>query len=175
MRFVSKQLSLPGVVLLSPAYSQDARGFSATTFSGEEFEALGIRSHFVEGYTSYSKKDVIRGLHFQRAPHAQDKLVRCSQGDIYAVVADCDPRSPTAWAHVAVRLAGTTQQLLFVPGSYAFGFCVTGEGALVEYKLSSPYHPESAGGVAYNDPKLAIPWPTSAPLLSERDAQWPFV
>lgn len=172
-RFKAEAMPLPGVVVITPRLYHDVRGTSVTVYAADEFDALGIKSHFVEDYTSRSKKNVLRGLHFQRSPYAQDKLVRCSQGEIFAVVADCNPSSASYRHHVHVTLSAKDQTMLFVPGTYAFGFCVTGEDATVEYKLSDTFHPESAGGVLYNDPVLAIAWPITEPILSEKDAQWP--
>lgn len=173
MRFVAEQLALPGVCAIAPNVASDLRGFSSTTYSAEEFKALGITSEFVEGYTSYSHKDVVRGLHFQRAPYAQDKLVRCAQGEIMSVVADVDPTSSSYGQHVSLRMDSAKQNMLFVPGKYAYGFCVVSDGALVEYRLSNTYQPQTADGVRYDDPRLAIEWPTTKPILSEKDTQWP--
>ena len=175
LRFEGKSLSLPGVMHITPLVFSDERGFSVTTYSTEEFEALGIPSHFVESFTSRSRKGVIRGLHFQSSPYAQDKLVRCSQGEIFAVVADCQKTSETFRQHVSVTLSADIQAMLFVPGQYAFGFCVTGDDALVEYRLGDFFHPEVAGGVRYNDPALEIPWPVKDPILSQKDKEWPLL
>jgi len=136
---------------------------------------LGVTTHFVQDYTSYSARHVIRGLHFQAPPHAQDKLVRCSQGEIFDVVADRDPRSSTYGRHVSTVLTGALQSMLFIPGHYAHGFCVISDGAMIEYKMSEYYHPESASGVRYDDPTFTIAWPVSNPILSEQDTQWPLL
>lgn len=171
--FTVQELALPGVLLVTPTVYTDERGFSLTTYAADECAALGIPSQFVQDYVSYSKKDVIRGLHFQRAPHAQDKFVRCARGAVLDVVLDHDPASPTFRTHLAVELSAEKSEMLFVPGRYAHGFCVTSdEGALVEYKLSGGYHPEVAGGIRFDDPAFAINWPTASPVLSEQDKQW---
>lgn len=174
-RFHVQELALLGVLSVAHNLFKDERGLSATTYSAAEFAELGIHTVFVEGYTSRSRKGVVRGLHFQRAPHAQDKLVRCSVGEIYAVAADYDPVSPTYKRHVAVTLSAQDGVMLFIPGVYAFGFAVTGEEALVEYKIGGAFNPESAGGVRYDDPALAIPWPVTEPIMTEKDKQWPLL
>ena len=174
-RFKAEVLSLRGVLCINPSVFSDERGVSVTTYSADEFEAFGIHPRFVEGFTSRSRKDVIRGLHFQYPPYAQDKLVRCSQGEVFAVVVDYEKTSPTYRQHVSVTLSSETQNILFVPGQYAFGFCVTSDEALVEYKLGDSFHPEAAGGVFYNDPALGISWPVTNPVLSQKDRDWPLL
>ncbi len=171
--FTVEKLSLPGVLLIKPKVFSDVRGYSVVPYHKEEFEKLGITVQFVHDYTSYSVKDVIRGLHFQRAPHAQDKLVRCTKGKILDVVADCDPASATFGTHVSAMLTSEDQTMLYIPGRYAHGFCVVSDDSIVEYKMSDVYHPESAGGVLWNDPLLHIEWPTATPILSDQDTKWP--
>lgn len=171
--FTSTELALPGIFLITPILREDERGTSASMYQRDEFAGLGIHSTFVQDYVSYSKKGVIRGLHFQRAPHAQDKLIRCAVGTICDIVVDHAPGSPTFSQHVAIELDAKEGNMLFVPGHYAHGFCVlSNEGALVEYKLSDGYHPELAGGIRYNDPFFAIAWPVVNPIISTQDASW---
>jgi dTDP-4-dehydrorhamnose 3,5-epimerase len=162
-------LALPGVLLVTPKVFVDPRGYSVETYQVEEFEALGIGSGFVQDYLSHSHKGVIRGLHLQRTPYAQDKLVRCAYGEIFDVAADIDPASPTFGTYVSARLKSDEQNMLYVPGNYAHGFCVVSDSATVEYKTRGAYKPEFAVGVAWNDPRLNIAWPTQAPILSEKD------
>lgn len=168
-----QKLNLPGVVLLTPIVHSDERGTSVVTYVAEEILALGIESAFTNEYTSFSVKDVIRGLHFQKPPYEQDKLVRCSHGEIYDVVLDHDLNSPTFGQHVAVTLRRDDQSILYIPGKYAHGFCVVSESAVVEYKLGAPYRSDASSGVRWNDPKFNIPWPTAEPVLSHQDATWP--
>ena len=166
------ELALPGVYLILPKIRADLRGFSTNVYNAETFKTLGITTIFSEDFTSYSKKNVIRGLHFQRSPHMQDKLVRCTKGEIFDVAADCDPTSPTYGQYVSYTLTGAEQSMLFIPGKYAHGFCVVSDEAIMEYKLSDTYHPESVGGARYDDPLLHITWPTTHPILSEADTLW---
>ena len=122
--FQIRELELPGVLLIEPKLWRDERGFFAETFHEEALKAAGITHPFVQDNLSFSKKNVVRGLHFQKAPHAQAKLVRCVSGEILDVVADHNPDSPTFGRHVAVKLSGDTQAMLYVPAGYAHGFCV---------------------------------------------------
>ena len=173
--FTIEQLSLPGVVLVRPKIFPDPRGYAAVTYNIEEFLKLGITTTFKQDFRSYSVKDVIRGLHFQMAPHEQDKLVRCTEGAIFDVAADIDPASPTFGTYVSAHLTAEDQSMLFVPGKYAHGFCVTSQAAGVEYKIGGQYSPSHARGVAWNDPLLNIAWPTSSPALSDQDKSWPLL
>lgn len=172
-RFTVQELKLPGVLLITPQLRRDDRGFSANVYNPAELSAYGIPTSFAEDFTSHSRKGVVRGLHFQRAPHAQDKLVRCAHGEIFDVAADCNPASPTYGRYTFAYLKGTEQTMLYIPGEYAHGFCVLSEEAIVEYKLSDTYHPELVGGARFDDPLLKIKWPISNPILSEQDKSWP--
>lgn len=171
-RFEVKELSLPGVLLLKPKIHSDLRGMSANVYRAADLEACGVTVSFTEDFMSCSKKGVLRGLHFQRSPHAQDKLVRCSNGEIFDVAADCDPTSVTYGQHVSVNLKSENQDVIYIPGKYAHGYCVLSDRATVEYKLSDIYDPEVVGGARFDDPVLNISWPIREPILSERDKRW---
>lgn len=173
--FEIRELELPGVLLIRPKLWKDDRGLFAETFHQEAFTAAGITDLFVQDNFSFSRKNVLRGLHFQTKPHAQAKLVRCVFGEIYDVVADHNPDSPTFGKSVMVTLSGDTQSMLYVPIGYVHGFCVLSNEALVEYKVSDYYHPECASGVRYDDPLLNIAWPVSHPILSEQDKSWQLI
>lgn len=167
------ELDLPGVLLIQPRRWDDTRGFFVETFHQEVLAAAGITHPFVQDNLSFSKKGVLRGLHFQKSPHAQAKLVRCASGEIYDVVADHDQDSATFGKHVAVTLSSEKQNMLYVPARYAHGLCVLSEEAIVEYKVSNYYHPESTSGVRYDSPAFSIAWPVSDPILSEQDTKLP--
>jgi dTDP-4-dehydrorhamnose 3,5-epimerase len=173
--FIIEELALSGVLKVTPKVFIDERGASSVTYTPEAFEGLGIRSKFVQDYFSRSRKGVIRGMHFQRAPHAQDKLVRCVYGEIFDVAIDHDPASPMYGTSVSAILRADEQSMLFIPGRYAHGFCVLSDEAIVEYKLSDMYHPESAGGVRYDDPVFGIRWPSTEPIVSQQDISWPLL
>lgn len=173
--FEIKELDLPGVLLLQPKRWDDSRGFFAETFHRESLAAVGITLLFVQDNLSFSKKNVLRGLHFQKKPHAQAKLVRCASGEIFDIATDHNSDSTTFGKSVSVILSGEKQNMLYIPAEYAHGFCVLSDEAIVEYKVSEYYHPESASGVRYNDPVFSIEWPVDDPTLSEQDAQWPML
>lgn len=170
--FEIEALGLPGVFLIRPKRFEDDRGFFMETFHQEAFVAAGIKHSFVQDNLSSSKKNVLRGLHFQKKPYAQAKLVRCVSGDICDVVADYNPESPTFGKSIMVSLSGSTQQVLYVPAEYAHGFCVLSDEAMIEYKVSDYYNPESVSGVRYDDPIFNIRWPVANPILSEQDKSW---
>jgi len=171
--FKIAELALPGVLLIEPRVCNDERGATINPYSVKEFAENGIDTSFVQDLTSYSKKNVLRGLHFQHPPHEQTKLVRCSSGKIFDVVADYNIQSPTFGQHISVTLKGEDQTSLYIPDSYAHGFCVLSEDAVVEYKLGSAYHQESVGGIRFDDPAFDIPWPIIDPIISEQDKEWP--
>lgn len=171
--FTAKELALPGVLLITPKLFPDSRGFFVETFHKEALAAAGITDVFVQDNLSLSRRGVVRGLHYQKTPHAQAKLVRCASGKIFDVVADHDPASATFGVSVSVELSGDTQAMLYVPGRYAHGFCAVSDEAIIEYKVSDYYAPECAGGVAYNSPLFAVQWPVTDPILSAQDKLWP--
>ncbi len=166
------ETNLPGVLLLTPPQYADARGYFSEIYNPDTFSALGITTIFTQDSVSFSHKNVIRGMHFQSAPHAQDKLVRCARGKVYDVAADIDPASPTYGDYVGFELTDELQQMLFIPGKYAHGFCVLSDEALIEYKIAGPQVPSAARGVLFNDPVLSIDWPVADPILSEKDGGW---
>lgn len=170
--FEIRELDLPGVLLIQPKKRGDERGFFMETFHKEVMAAAGIIVEFVQDNVSFSRKGVLRGMHYQTAPHAQDKLVRCVYGNIFDVVADCDRASATFGKHISVSLSGETQVMLYVPKKYVHGICVLSDEAILEYKVSDYYHPECIAGIAYNSKILNIPWPITEPILSEQDKKW---
>lgn len=173
--FKIQELALPGVLLLTPRVLRDSRGFFVETYNERTLAPFGIRDRFVQDSLSHSAKGVLRGLHMQRAPHGQIKLVRCAAGEIFDVAADCDPNSKTYGKHTATRLKSKEATMLYIPAKYHHGFCVISEEATVEYKVGDFYAPESATGIRFDDPVLNIPWPVTDPILSDQDKSWPFL
>ena len=173
MPFTFTDLGLPGVKLVHPLVLADARGFFMETFKRGDYEAAGLPGAFVQENHSRSARDTLRGLHFQRPPKAQAKLVRVVVGEIFDVAVDIRPDSPTFGRWVGTTLSGENRGMLFVPSWCAHGFCVTSEVAEVEYKMTAEYAPDLERGLMWNDPHLGIDWPTAAPVLSERDRRWP--
>lgn len=165
--------TLPGVLLIRPRVFGDERGFFLETFSAERYrQAAGIEQPFVQDNHSRSRRGVLRGLHFQRT-RPQGKLVGVARGSVFDVAVDIDPASPTCGRHVGVELSDANHLQLWIPPGYAHGFCVLSEVADFVYKCTDYYRPEDEGGLAWNCPRLGIPWPIDAPLLSAKDQCYP--
>src|SRR5687768_15352389 len=175
MPFSFERTALPGVVIIEPKVYEDQRGFFMETYKKSEFARGGIGDDFVQENHSRSVAGTLRGLHLQRPPKAQAKLVRVVEGEIFDVAADIRPESPTYGKWVSVVLSSENRQSIFVPAGYAHGFCVVSPEAQVVYKTTDEYAPELESGVRWDDPLLAIPWPCAEPLLSHRDKQWPYL
>ncbi len=167
---------LSGPLLIEVRRFGDARGVFAETFSRRDFAALGIAEEFVQD--NWSRSDAagtVRGLHFQRPPHVQAKIVRVLRGAILDVAVDLRRSSPTYAQHVAVELEEGDGRMLYVPGGFAHGFCTLRPGTEVAYKVSDVYAPACDGGVIWDDPEIGIEWPVD-PLdvvLSDKDAKLP--
>lgn len=151
----------------------DERGYLMETYKRSEFIAAGLNAEFVQENQSRSVYGTLRGLHLQRPPKAQAKLVRVIDGTVFEVVADVRRESPTFGQWIGIVLSAESQRSLFVPAGYAHGFCVTSAEAQVVYKMTAEYAPELEDGVRWDDPVLGITWPISSPRLSVRDARWP--
>lgn len=164
------------VVLLRTPRHGDARGWFSETWSRARFAAAGIDCDFVQDNQSWSEaQGVVRGLHFQRPPYAQAKLVRCLRGAILDVVVDLRAGSPSFGRHYAVELTAESGDQLFVPPAFAHGFVTLKPGTEVAYKVSAPYAPAHEAGLAWDDPDLAIDWPLAVDqaILADRDRIWP--
>ncbi len=166
-------LSLSGLKLIKPTVFHDSRGFFLETFQQTLYEKMGLGS-FQQDNHSYSKKDCIRGMHFQTYP-GQAKLVRVVLGEIYDVAVDIRPNSPTYGQWEAVILDGQAHHQLFIPVGFAHGFCVLSDEAHVIYKVSQPYEATTEKGFRYNDPAVNISWPSNTPILSDRDKEAPLL
>lgn len=173
MPFSFKRLAIADVILIEPRVSSDDRGFFMEAYRRSAFAEAGIHETFVQENHSSSRRGVLRGLHYQRPPHAQSKLVRVLSGTIFDVVVDIRENSPTAGRWVGVTLSGADRQALYVPSWCAHGFCVLSEQAEVLYLASSEYAPDYESGIMWNDPALSIDWPERDPIVSERDQCWP--
>jgi dTDP-4-dehydrorhamnose 3,5-epimerase len=167
MRVVDQPL--PGVLLLEPRVFRDARGFFLETYREDRLAEVGITDRFVQANQSRSLRDTLRGLHWQwRRPQA--KLVRVVTGSIVDAVVDVRRHSPTFGRWCGVELNADNFQQLYVPRGFAHGFCVTSDIADIEYLCSDYYDPGGEAGLLWNDPAIGIQWPTSWPLLSDKDA-----
>jgi dTDP-4-dehydrorhamnose 3,5-epimerase len=165
---------LPGVYVVALEPVQDDRGFFARTWSAEEFGGRGLHTSFAQcGISFTAKKATLRGLHFQKPPHAEAKLVRCTAGAIYDVALDLRPESETFRKWFALELTGANHLSLYIPEGCAHGLLTLTDNCEVYYQISASYHQASATGVRWNDPAFAITWPITDPLLSERDRTWP--
>jgi dTDP-4-dehydrorhamnose 3,5-epimerase len=173
MPFIFHPTRLRGVLIIEPQVFADDRGSFVETYKRSDFVAAGIDVDFVQENHSKSVRGTLRGLHFQRAPKAQAKLVRAIDGEVFDVVVDIQKDSPTFGRWETVVLSAENRRSVYVPAGYAHGFCVTSAEAQVVYKTSAEYAPELEGGVRWDDPGLAIPWPVVAPILSPRDQRWP--
>jgi dTDP-4-dehydrorhamnose 3,5-epimerase len=170
--------AIEGVLIIEPKVFGDERGFFFESFNQRAFnEAVGQPVDFVQDNHSRSAKGVLRGLHFQRPPHAQGKLVRVTQGSVFDVAADIRPDSPTFGRWVGVELSGANHRQMWIPAGLAHGFLVTSDSADFLYKTTDYYRPESEGSVRWDDPDLAIAWPLDGitPSLSAKDAAAPLL
>jgi len=171
-------LAIPDVKLVRPRRHADSRGYFVETWNRREFATAGIDVDFVQDNTSYSKSAcTIRGLHYQRPPRAQAKLVRVLRGAVFDVAVDIRRASPTFGRHVATRLTAEGGEQLFVPAGFAHGFCALEPDTELAYKVSDFYAREQDAGILWNDPALGIDWPLGgrAPVLSERDLKHPLL
>ena len=173
MPFTFKQLNIPDVVLVQSKSFSDDRGFFFESFKESEFLSGGIDKKFVQDNFSHSIRGVIRGLHFQKTPKAQAKLVSVLKGEIFDVAVDIRKNSPTYGKWVSEILSENNHKLLYIPEGFAHGFCVLSEEADVLYKVSNEYSPENEHGIIWNDPKLNIDWPISKPIVSSNDSKLP--
>jgi dTDP-4-dehydrorhamnose 3,5-epimerase len=159
---------IPGVILITPTVHGDARGFFFESYNARDLERIGIDAHFVQDNHSRSAKGVLRGLHYQ-LEHPQGKLVRVAAGAIFDVAADIRVGSPTFGQWFGAILDDVKKQSLWIPPGFAHGFCVLSDSADVLYKATEFYAQPDERGIIWNDPLLAIAWPTSTPILSAKD------
>jgi dTDP-4-dehydrorhamnose 3,5-epimerase len=167
---------IPGVWLVEPHPVHDERGFFARTFCAREFADHGLETCFVQHSTSYSDaRGTLRGLHFQKSPHDEVKLVTCLKGAIWDVVVDLRRGSPTFLRWQAFELSEDNRARLYIPKGVAHGFQSLTDAVEVNYLISTFYAPDATSGVRYDDPAFGIDWPLPPAALSERDRNWPDV
>ena len=172
MRFVPNELNGAYIIELEPIL--DERGFFARTFCEKEFRQKGLISHFIQCNIAWSKTaGILRGMHYQIAPHAEVKVVRCTRGAIYDVIIDLRPNSPTYCKWAAVELTPRCNKMLYVPEGFAHGYQTMEPDTEVSYWMSNFYHPASQHGIRWDDPSFDIDWPISNPILSEKDRSYP--
>lgn len=169
--------AIDGVLIIEPRVFEDARGYFFESFSQREFDEMVMPIRFVQDNESYSSFGVMRGLHFQRPPYTQSKLVRCVKGAVLDVAVDIRKGSPTYGQHVAVELTEDNHRQIFIPKGFAHGFVVLSDTAKFQYKCDEYYHPEADGGINILDKSLNIDWriPTERVILSEKDVKQPLL
>ncbi|NOY22872.1 MAG: dTDP-4-dehydrorhamnose 3,5-epimerase [Acidobacteria bacterium] len=173
MAFIFRDLDgIPDVKAIEPEIYRDERGWFKETHSEDSFARFGI-GPFVQDNVSFSSINVLRGLHFQLPPKAQGKLVQCLSGKIWDVAVDIRKGSPTFGKWVAEHLSADNHHMLWLPAGFAHGFVVLSETALVMYKVTAPYAPDLDHGIRWDDPDLAIRWPISSPVVSDKDQKLP--
>ena len=169
------ETKIPGVVIIEPRLFPDARGYFFESFSKREFEEKVGKIEFVQDNESKSSYGVLRGLHFQKPPYAQSKLVRVVKGAVMDVAVDIRKGSPTFGQHVAVELTEDNHRQFFIPRGFAHGFAVLTDEVIFQYKCDNFYAPASEGAIAWDDPDLGIDWrvPAEKVILSEKDKKHP--
>jgi dTDP-4-dehydrorhamnose 3,5-epimerase len=172
MRFEPTKLHGAWLIEAEPAHDQ--RGFFARTFCIREFEERGLTTRFVQNSTSHSDtRGTLRGMHFQRAPHGEVKVVSCLRGALWDVIIDLRPGSPTYRQWQGFELTEANQRQLYIPEGFAHGFQTLCDGTRASYLISAFYVPEAAAGVRYDDPAFAMEWPLPVSVISEKDRRWP--
>ena len=175
MPFSFKLLSIPEVILIEPKVFLDDRGYFLETFKSSDFLSNNISNNFVQDNLSFSRKNVIRGMHFQRKPKEQGKLVSVIKGRVIDVAVDIRKESPTFMKWIAVELNDSQNAMLYIPAGFAHGFLSLTEEVYLLYKCTNEYDPIADSGIRWNDPDIGIPWPINNPVLSEKDQRLPYL
>ena len=172
MRFTPTRLS--GAFILDPERREDARGHFARTFCRREFEAHGLKPDIAQANIAWNaRKGTLRGMHYQVAPAAETKLVRCTRGALWDVIVDLRPGSRTFLEHIGVELSAENGRQLFVPELFAHGYITLADDTEAAYQVGEFYAPDAERGIRYDDPALDISWPLPVEVISDKDAAWP--
>jgi len=176
MPFSASTTPIQGLFVIEPKVFGDDRGFFMESFKASDFVALGISESFVQDNHSLSRRGVVRGLHFQRAPHAQGKLVRVTRGSVWDVAADLRPGSPTFKKWYGLELSPENHRIFWISEGCAHGFIALEDSSELQYKCTREYHQASDAGIRWDDPDINIEWPDvgQAPILSPKDAALPY-
>jgi len=175
LSFTFKKLSITDVILIEAKSFPDERGFFLENFKESSFIKNEINTKFVQDNFSHSIKGVLRGLHYQKNPKAQAKLLIVLRGEIFDVAVDIRKDSPTYGKWVSEILSEQNHKLLYIPEGFAHGFCILSDEADVYYKVNQEYSPEHDSGFIWNDPEINIKWPSDKPIMSERDHKLPLL
>lgn len=173
MPFRFERLEIPDLILISLDNLEDERGFFRETYKQSVFSANGLDVSFVQDNHSHSSRGVVRGLHYQKQPKAQGKLVMVCRGEIFDVAVDIRRGSPTFCKWVGMNLSVENSKMLYIPPGFAHGFCSLEDDVEVIYKVTAEYSAELDRGIIWNDPDIGIRWPVSQPSLSPKDARLP--
>jgi dTDP-4-dehydrorhamnose 3,5-epimerase len=173
MPFQIHEGGLSGLIRIESRLFPDSRGWFAEVFQRGVFAAAGIPTEFPQDNVSYSTRGVLRGLHFQRDPESQGKLVTVLQGEVFDVAVDLREGSPTYRQWRGFTLNALHPTLLYIPEGFAHGFCVLSDEAIFLYKCTREYAPQADGGICWNDPELAVNWPLENPIVSDKDRALP--
>lgn len=168
MEFI--KTNFDGLVVIKPRIFGDARGYFLETYNEVVFRQNGIDYRFVQDNQSKSRQGVLRGLHFQRPPYAQGKLVSVLQGAVLDVAVDIRKSSPTFGKYFSIKLTGEEKTMMFIPPGFAHGFATLEEDTIFSYKCTANYHPEAEDAILWNDPDLNISWGIKDPVISEKDS-----
>ena len=166
------ETGIKGLLLISPKVFKDERGYFFESFNKEKFQSIGVTEEFTQDNQSLSNKGIIRGMHFQTPPHAQGKLVRVIKGSVQDVVVDIRKNSTTYGKQYSVDLTEENFLMLYIPPGFAHGFATLEDNTIFSYKCTDTYHPETEGGLAWNDREFGIEWKVSDPILSEKDKKY---
>ena len=174
---IIKETGIEGLKIIEPRVFKDPRGFFYESYHQERLAGFGINYQFIQDNQSRSTFGVIRGLHYQKSPHAQVKLVRVTEGAIFDVAVDIRPGSPTFGRWFGLELSADNFKQLLIPGGFAHGLSVLTEHATVQYKCDQYYHPESESGIRFNDPDLQIDWKIDSlkAIVSDKDLILPYL
>ena len=174
MKFIETKIS--DLIIIEPTVFGDARGYFLESYSQKKFEEIVGKTSFVQDNESKSYKGVLRGLHFQKPPFQQAKLVRCIEGEVLDVAVDIRKNSKTYGKHISVLLSGENKRQLFVPRGFAHGFVVLSDSAIFAYKVDNTYSPDHDAGIRWKDKELNIEWglEESEVIVSKKDAELPF-
>lgn len=173
MPFTFVKQEIDGVILIQPEVFVDGRGFFLETYRMADFAKAGIERLFVQDNHSRSVKGTLRGLHYQKSPFAQGKMIRAIRGKVFDVVVDIRKGSSTFGEWLGVTLSDKNKNMLYIPEGFAHGFEVLSDTADLLYKTTNVYSPEHESGIIWNDPDLNIAWPIKEPILADRDTKWP--
>ena len=164
------EFDIPGLLELVPRVFEDERGVFFESYRADQLHKVGIKSHFLQDNQSISKKGVLRGIHFQNDPYAQEKLVRVVKGSILDVAVDLRPDSPTLGKSVLIKLDDQRNNMFYIPKGFGHGFLAL-EDSILQYKCTEYYQPQSEGGIIWNDPDLNIDWGIKSPIVSAKDSR----